>query len=298
MARNTPQTKTSERRLVKRFALAASLSALALTATASSAGAVTIGQLGAVTSPNPCSSQVDRVQPTVTSGTSYVVPSTGGVNAWTVRSWTTLPNAPGSVKMKMYRPLGPGVFTAVAQDVTRTLSVGVLNTFQVNLAVRSGDVLGLNATTDYPCSFVLPGDSYLRTATGVVSDLANGATGTFPEAVIGSAPTGRRLDITADVTPTNTFKFGKISRNKNKGNATLTVNVPNPGKLSVSGTGVVKGSKTADDPGDFKLTISAKGKKKRALNDSGKVNVTPKISFTPTGGAAGEQSRKLKLRKN
>lgn len=293
MTRTTPQTATSVRRFVKRFAFAASLSALALTATASSAGAVTIGQLGAIQSPLNCAAQADRVQPTVTSGTSYVVPSTGGVNEWTVRSWTTLPNAPGSVKMKMYRPLGPGVFTAVAQDVTRTLSAPVLTTFQVNLAVRSGDVLGLNAITAYPCSFVIAGDSYLRTATGLASDLANGATGTFPEAVA-----DRRLDITADVTPTNTIQLGKVSKNKSKGNATIKVAVPNPGALDVEGKGV-KGSANATVAGNVKLKVRATGNKKSTLNDNGKVKVTPKVTFTPTGGTEGTpESEKIQLRKN
>jgi len=292
MTSTTPQTSSPGKRLVRRFALAASLSALALTATASSAGAVQIGQLGAVPSPT-CAALVDRVQPTVTSGTSYVVPSTGGVNAWTVTSWATLPSGPGQVKMKMYRTLGPGVFTAVAQDVTRTLTANVLNTFQVNLAVRSGDVLGLNAITTYPCGSVITGDSYLRTATGLASDLANGATGTFPEAVA-----NRRLDITAEVTPTNTIQLGKVSKNKSKGNATINVAVPNPGALGVSGKGVT-GSAKATAAGNVKLKIRATGNKKNTLNDNGKVGVKPRVSFKPTGGTKGTPvSRKIQLRKN
>ena len=47
----------------------------------------------------------------------------------------------------------------------------------------------------------------------------------------------------------------------------------------------------------MELTIRAKGKKKLKLNDTGKVKVKPKITYTPTGGAPNTQSRKVKLRK-
>jgi hypothetical protein len=104
------------------------------------------------------------------------------------------------------------------------------------------------------------------------------------------------------VKPTNAFTLGPISRNKKKGTATLTVNVPNPGELTGSGKGVqVAGaaliSKTVTAPGKVKLTIKAKGKKKTTLNETGKVKLKPKITYTPTGGDPSTQSRKLKLKK-
>jgi hypothetical protein len=76
-----------------------------------------------------------------------------------------------------------------------------------------------------------------------------------------------------------------------------------PGELTGSGKDVkVAGaaviSKAVTAPGDVKLTIRAKGKKLRKLNDTGKVNVTPKITYTPTGGDPSAQSKKLKLKKN
>jgi hypothetical protein len=47
-----------------------------------------------------------------------------------------------------------------------------------------------------------------------------------------------------------------------------------------------------------KLTIKAKGKKKGTLNETGKVKVNPKITYTPTGGDPTTQSIKVKLKKN
>ena len=46
------------------------------------------------------------------------------------------------------------------------------------------------------------------------------------------------------------------------------------------------------------LLIKAKGKKKRKLNDTGKVKLNATISYTPTGGTASTHSRKVKLKKN
>ncbi len=56
-------------------------------------------------------------------------------------------------------------------------------------------------------------------------------------------------------------------------------------------------SKTVTAPGKVKLTIRAKGKKQKTLNETGKVQVKPKITFTPTGGDASTQSVKVKLKK-
>lgn len=105
------------------------------------------------------------------------------------------------------------------------------------------------------------------------------------------------------VKPSNAVTLGAITRNKKKGTATLTVNVPNHGELTGSGkdvnvTGAAVISRTVTAPGDVKLTILAKGKKLRKLKDTGRVDVTPRITYTPTGGDPSTQSRKLKLRKN
>jgi len=110
------------------------------------------------------------------------------------------------------------------------------------------------------------------------------------------------LDLQAVFVPDNTFSLGGIARNKRKGTVTLTVNVPNPGELTGSGKDVrVAGaaviSKTVTAPGDVQLTIRAKGRKQRKLNDTGKVRVQTRITYTPTGGDPRTRSRKLRLKK-
>jgi hypothetical protein len=277
--------------------MAAFLVGLSLTASAAPAGAaVTIGQLAPVTPPALCTTLVaDRLQPTVTSGNAYVVPST--VASGTITSWShrAAAGAGQTLTMKIYRPIGGATHIVVGHDGPRDLSGGALNTFPTGIPVKAGDVLGLNqgGSVDTGCAIQVPGDSNLI----LFGNLADGQQGDFS-----SLSTNRRLNITAAVTPSNAFSIGGIKRNKKRGTATLTVNVPNPGELTGSGKGVkVAGaavtSKSVSAPGTVKLTIKSTGKKKRALNETGKVQLKPSLTYTPTGGEPTTQSRKLKLKK-
>jgi hypothetical protein len=119
-------------------------------------------------------------------------------------------------------------------------------------------------------------------------------------------------DETQDLCPTNaatqrscsnSFTLGSITRNKKKGTATLTVELPNAGDLSASGRGVkvftapqALSSKSVG-AGQTQLLIKANGKKKRKLNETGKVKLNVAVTYTPTGGAPSSQSVKVKLKK-
>jgi hypothetical protein len=282
---------------VKRFALAGSLAALSLATCASPAPAsasVTIGQTGA-DDPVTCSSD-DEAQPPVSTGTQYEVPSTGGVVNWTLTSWSHQAKAISDeqqIKVKVWRQVSGLTYTVVGQDGPRILTSGVLNTFAASIPVKPGDILGITPVTDNTfCAFGPPVETYYFGA----GDTPTGAQQTFIPS------SGRRLNISATLEPTNTFTLGNTSRNKKKGTATLTVTVPNPGELTGSGKGVKVASaavisKTVTAPGSVKLTIRAKGKKMKTLNETGKVKVKPKITYTPTGGDPSTQSVKVKLKK-
>jgi hypothetical protein len=103
--------------------------------------------------------------------------------------------------------------------------------------------------------------------------------------------------------PSNAFTLGAITRNKKKGTATITVNVPNPGELTGSGNGVKASSagraviSKSVGAGQAQLLIKAKGNKKRKLNETGKVKLSVAITYTPTGGDPSTQSVKVKLKK-
>src|SRR5215212_8480216 len=110
-----------------RVGAVAAFAALALALGSSpAAAAVTIGQ----TQPTPeiCSDDYDWLQPTVTEGNAYVVPST--VNTGTVTSWSTTANASGGVmKMKIFRPVSGSTYSVVGQDQPRALTANQVNTF-------------------------------------------------------------------------------------------------------------------------------------------------------------------------
>jgi hypothetical protein len=265
--------------------------ALVALATASSATAsVTIGQIGTPDAAD-CSSG-DWSQPTVSSGNPYVVPATGTLTSWSHIAKSG-PNQ--KLKVKVFRPVAGLTYTVVGQDVSRDLASGVPNTFATSIAVKAGDVLGLTTLAGAPgCAFGPPGETYYYSA----GDQSDGAQVTFTAF---ASTSGQRLNVSAVIEPTNTFTLGSTTRNKKKGTATLTVNLPNPGELTAFGKGVSAAGAAviskAVTAGTASLRIKAKGKKKRKLNDTGKVKLNAAITFTPTGGDPNTQSRKVKLKK-
>jgi hypothetical protein len=218
-----------------------------------------------------------------------VVPANGAL----ITSWSTLADSTGGemLTMKVFRKAAdPNIYKAVGHDGPRALTPGVLNTFPVNLQVQAGDVLGLDTANGSSapnyCAYSLPGEQYLISA-----DLADGAAGGF------AAQTGLALNISATVAlqPSNTFSFGKLKRNTGNGTATLTVDVPGPGTLSLKGTGVKKQrsggatlSRTVTEAGSQTLRIRAKGAKKRKLKSVGKVKVKVAVTYTPSGDLPGQ----------
>jgi hypothetical protein len=268
-----------------------------ITGVAGATASVTVGQVaGNLGDAGPCNADADRVQPEVSSN-SYVVPNTGGIAAWTVRSWSTNANVDGDMTMKVFRQVSGLDYMVVGHDGPRALTVGV-NTFPANLAAKPGDVIGLNTQDGVGCIFSSPGDSYLA----FDGDLADGESGTFTS---GSPVTpNSRLNISAVLDPANSFTAGVVSRNKRKGSARIAVTVPNPGSLTLSGGGSKPqqasepaATKSVAGPGTVQLTVKAKGKKKRKLNSKGRVKVKPTLTFTPTGGTPATQSVKVKLKK-
>jgi hypothetical protein len=199
--------------------------------------------------------------------------------------------------MKIYRPLGGTTYMAVAHDGPRALSPSVLNTFTgLSVPVTVGEVLGDSTPSVNGGSAAIfpgaPGDQNLFRP-----NLADGASGAFdnddPE---------YRVDISAVINPTNSFTPGAVTRNKMKGTATLAFNLPNPGDLTGSGQGAQVAStgavtSKAVPAGTATLLVKAKGKKKRKLNEKGKVKLNLAVTYAPTGGDPSTQSVKVKLKK-
>jgi hypothetical protein len=146
---------TRLRRLGPVFAFAVATVAVAAVPPAGAA-TTTIGQLGGA--PSACQANLDTVQTSVTSGTSYTVPA----GSWLVTSWSTQagdgPAPSGSLQLEIWRSTAtPDEYTLVGISSVETTSASGTNTFAVSppIAVEGGDMLGLrNLTQDYGCARV------------------------------------------------------------------------------------------------------------------------------------------------
>jgi hypothetical protein len=261
------------------------------------AASVTLGQL----EPNPgfffCSSNFDFVPHQVAPGASYAVPSgavTGAITSW---STNASPFAGQMMGLKVFRRIvEPNVYLVVGRDGPHPLNAaGGLNTFPANIPVRPGDLIGV--TVPDPgggphCLTNVPGNEVRF----VSPSLADGGQAPF------TLSDAALLNITAVYSATNTFTVGAATRNKKNGTATVAVTVPNPGDLTVTGTGIATsvpaGARraVAVRPGTVDLTIRATGKKRKKLKRKGKVAIAPTITYTPTDGEPRTESLTLKLR--
>jgi hypothetical protein len=178
--------------------LPALLVAAALLVVPSGAGAATttIGQVAPTTPALSCANPdpYDALQPTVTSGNTYAVPVDGTITSWSNRTAV----GDGQVlTFKIFRKAaGIDQYLAVAHDVPRPLTSGMLSTRSVNFPVKAGDFIGIDdGTADTSCDFAVPGEAGYREHLG---NLADGDAGAFfPRA-------GVRLNLSAVLTTPDT----------------------------------------------------------------------------------------------
>jgi hypothetical protein len=152
----------------------------------------------------------------------------------------------------------------------------------------------------------LPLDSTLSNGTGTFTATLR-TTGSRTITVVDrGVPSVIGSSAAIQVSPSNSFSFGKLKLRPHSGTAILSVDVPGPGKLALGGRGIrhqraAAGAASAraravSEAGTVKLTVRAKGKAKRKLDRTGKVKVKAKVTFTPTGGAAHTDTKTVKLK--
>lgn len=285
--------------LIKRAGTALTVACAAVLATASPApAAMTIGQVAPSSGvlQSCATTPTDLLQPSVTAGGNlYSARAAGTITSWSTRSAA----GAGSYTLKVFRrTTDPDVFRVIGHSGPQPLDSGV-NTFSSNLPVSSGDLIGVNASgAGNNCSFESAGD-FVLASTGDVSDGGSATfcpSGSFPPC--GSLD-DQRLNLSATLVPTNSFSFGRITRDRRKGSATLEVLVSNPGSVTLTGKGVKakRATKTTFLAGPIKFSVAAAGKKGRKLKRRGKTSLRLTATFTPTGGDAAAQTLALKLKK-
>lgn len=175
--------------------------------------------------------------------------------------------------------------------------------FPASLPIKAGDYIGID-TSSTRAAAALPTCGNPPNSGGYFTYhpvLTNG--GPFQTAEANSTC---ELLINAVVAPSNKFSFGKAKQNVKLAIVILTVEVPGPGKLTLSGKGVAKQasaprgaviSKTAKAAGPVKLKVKPKGATKAKLNATGRATVKVKVTFAPNGGDPSTQKRKVRLRK-
>ena len=170
-----------------RAALAAGLSGcIVLLASGSASAATTIGQNGAG-GPGTCGAGNTFIQTGTAAGVpSYAAPAGGGV----ITSWSFLAGSTTDEhdKLKVVRSNGTAnQFVVVGESALEAMAPSTLNTFQLRMPVRAGDLIGLFTVDGNDCvvSTHTPGNTDLYIAG---ADPAPGATFTgIPESASGEA---------------------------------------------------------------------------------------------------------------
>jgi hypothetical protein len=246
--------------------------------------AVTLGQIAPATPPDGCSGTADFLQPSITVGNLYIARQAGTITSWSTRS----SGGDATYVFKIFRRTSdPDVFQVIARAPPHDLTSGI-NTVPVNIAVRSGDMIGLNESGDpNSCVFSHLGDGVLTRG----GNLGVGASGGF------SPRNDVRLNLSAVLVPSNDFDIASITRDRKQGTATVVVNVSNPGRLELSGKGLKKRpSRNVAVAGTVQFNIATAGAKKRKLEKTGKAGVTPTLTFFPNGGDPANRTFTVKLK--
>lgn len=131
---------------------------------------------------------------------------------------------------------------------------------------------------------------------------SNGAEGTLSRSALdGSAKdfaflrgADGPLGLAADTARSAPFTFGAVRRNRRRGTARLTVVLPGPGRLRLTGQGL-RGAVRRAGPGRTRLRIAARGAARRRLARTGRLRVTARVTHLPRYGAPASRRRALTL---
>jgi hypothetical protein len=280
-----------------RGSLLVGLSIAVVLATASAAqGAVTIGsdlmRLESANAPGcniPCTA-TNRVLGQGAAPGGLTSPANGTVTSWALRA-----NAAPNIRLRILRPGGGNTYSGSGtSEPAGFAGPGISGPIATSLPIKAGDAIGLES----PNGNLIYGSNLLGGAAFWNAPVL--ADGSAPRAPDGGDPMAEVL-VQATVEPTNTLGLSQPVLNRKNGTAILTVDVPNPGALDFSGTGIniaeTAAVKTVAAPGPVKFLISATGKKRKKLKAKGKAGVTATFTFTPTNGVAGTQSVPVQLKK-
>jgi len=149
---------------------------------ASATAATTLGQLDPAGTPTGSCVGTSYWAQASSTGVSYTVPAGGGV----ITSWSHRANASSGreLGLRVFRPESGTNFTLIGGSGVQTLTANTVNTFETQISVQAGDVLGLyvgNASPFFPFS---GGASCAYTGSGATTQ---GSFGMNPEPATGAS---------------------------------------------------------------------------------------------------------------
>lgn len=98
--------------------------------------------------------------------------------------------------------------------------------------------------------------------------------------------------------PSNKFHFAGLIKKRSNGFAVLYVRVPGPGKVSLTGRGFRRLSRTARQATTVSLPIKPKVRLRHFLKRHGKGRIRVEVTFTPTGGEPRKREKVIVLRRH
>jgi V8-like Glu-specific endopeptidase len=107
----------------------------------------------------------------------------------------------------------------------------------------------------------------------------------------GTAP----VSATKEAPPSNRFSIKRLTRNRQRGFAILSVEVPGPGRLTLRGDGLRTVGKRPSVAGIVKLAVQAGGAARQDLRDTGRLHVEAALAYVPSGGLVNRKVRGLTL---
>jgi hypothetical protein len=289
---------------------------IAVGAATANADTRTLGQIAPTSLTGGCTACTEWQKATDPMSPSFSVPA----GSWTITSWASHGGSIDTpVRLRVFRS-GPGVgqYTLVAESSEVTIPAASTAPVATSLPVQAGDMIGLrtgsggNLTPNYTG---LGGD-FSGTVLGdpVVGDTACTPGSTFTGC---GGSGGTLINVAATISgsdppsgsntspPSNSFSVAQVKRDQQKGTATLSVDVPGPGILDLSGKSVKSqraariaraiGARPVAAAGTVVLKVKAKGKARRKLRKTGKAKVKLSLTYTPTGGQPKIQTLHVKL---
>lgn len=98
--------------------------------------------------------------------------------------------------------------------------------------------------------------------------------------------------------PSNKFHFAGLVKKRSNGFAVLYVRVPGPGKVSLTGRGFRRLTRTARQATTVSLPVKPKVRLRHFLKQHGKGRIRVEVTFTPTGGEPRKREKVIVLRRH